>query len=243
MPRKPAKQSVSDMDAAPGGAAAVDRALSILSAFGVGAEALSLVQIAEATGLYKSTVLRLLASLEHGRLIRRLADGRYSLGVEVARLYSAYTHSFALSEVVLPAMERLVDITRESASFHVRQGDQRLCLYRVDSPQPIRDHIRAGTLLPLDRGSGGRVLLAFEGEPGEIYDQIRKARQMSSIGDRQEGVAGISSPVFDAAGKLVGAVTLTMPATRFQETHKEAVLAAAIEMTQGLGGSAHLYAQ
>jgi len=242
MPRKPAKQSVADIDAAPGGAAAVDRALSILSVFGVGMETLTLGQIAEATGLYKSTVLRLIASLEHGRLIQRLDDGRYSLGVEVARLYSAYSHSFALSEVVMPAMTRLVEVTRESASFHVRQGDQRLCLYRVDSPQPIRDHIRAGTLLPLNRGSGGRVLLAFEGEQGELYDQIRKAKQMSSNGDRQEGVSGISSPVFDATGKLVGAITLTMPSTRFKDSHRQAVLAAAIEMTQGLGGSTQLYA-
>ncbi len=242
MPRKPAKQSVADVDAAPGGAAAVDRALSILSVFGVGAETLSLVQIAEATGLYKSTVLRLIASLEHGRFIQKLDDGRYSLGVEVARLYSAYSHSFALSEVVMPAMTRLVEVTRESASFHVRQGDQRLCLYRVDSPQPIRDHIRAGTLLPLNRGSGGRVLLAFEGEQGEIYEQIRKEKQMSSNGDRQEGVSGISSPVFDATGRLVGAITLTMPSTRFKDSHKEAVMAAAKEMTQGLGGPAHLYA-
>jgi len=243
MPRKPAKQSVADVDAAPGGAAAVDRALSILSVFGVGAEALSLVQIAEATGLYKSTVLRLIASLEHGRFIQKRDDGRYCLGVEVARLYSAYSHSFALSEVVMPAMTRLVEVTRESASFHVRQGDQRLCLYRVDSPQPIRDHIRAGTLLPLNRGSGGRVLLAFEGEPGEIYEQIRKEKQMWSNGDRQEGVSGISSPVFDATGRLVGAITLTMPSTRFKDSHKEAVMTAAKEMTQGLGGPAHLYAK
>lgn len=243
MPRKPAKPSVADMDAAPGGAAAVDRALSILAAFAVGSEPMALVQIAEATGMYKSTVLRLLASLEHGRLIQKLSDGRYSLGPEVARLYSAYSHSFALSDVVLPAMTRLVEITRESASFHVRQGNQRLCLYRVDSPQPIRDHIRAGDVLPLDRGSGGRVLLAFGGEPGEIYERIRKEKMMSSVGDRSEGVAGISCPVFDASGRVAGAITLTMPSIRYQEDHKDAVRNAAIEMTQGLGGSPGLYSQ
>jgi DNA-binding IscR family transcriptional regulator len=90
MPRKAQTESVSDLNAAPGGAAAVDRALSLLSAFQPGDEALSLAQFAERTQLYKSTVLRLLASLEHARLIRRQDDGRYALGMEIARLHGLY---------------------------------------------------------------------------------------------------------------------------------------------------------
>jgi len=76
----------------------------------------------------------------------------------------------------------------------VRQGKQRLCLYRVDSPQPIRDHIRAGDLLPLDRGAGGRVLMAFAGARGDIYDQVRHDKVLALKGDREEGVAGVSPP-------------------------------------------------
>ena len=66
MPRKSLNESVADENAAPGGVAAVDRALSVLSAFQDGDAALSLAELAERTRLYKSTVLRLLASLEHG---------------------------------------------------------------------------------------------------------------------------------------------------------------------------------
>ena len=241
MPKKAVQPSLADTDAAPGGAAAVDRALSVLKVFTAEQPALTLAEIAERTLLYKSTALRLLASLEHGKLIQKNDDGRYVLGPEVARLYGAYSASFSLESVVLPTMKKLVATTRESASFHVRQGKQRLCLYRVDSPQPIRDHIRAGDLLPLDRGVGGRVLLAFEGEPGELYDRIRKNKLISSIGDRLEGVAGISSPVFDARGKLVGALTLTMPATRFQQEHEAVLRSAAIEITEGLGGPVHVF--
>lgn len=51
-------------------------------------------------------------------------------------------------------------------AFHVRQGDQRLVLFRVDSPQGLRDHVRAGDLLPLDRGAGGLVLMAYGGAKG-----------------------------------------------------------------------------
>lgn len=76
MPKKAAQQSVADANAAPGGAAAVDRALSILGTFSTGQSIQSLAEIAERTMLYKSTVLRLLASLEHGRLIQQTVDGR-----------------------------------------------------------------------------------------------------------------------------------------------------------------------
>jgi DNA-binding IclR family transcriptional regulator len=87
MPRKAQKESVADAHAAPGGAAAVDRALSLLSAFRSGDTALTLAALAVRAQLYKSTVLRLLASLEHARLVQKLDDGRYTLGSEIARLH------------------------------------------------------------------------------------------------------------------------------------------------------------
>lgn len=156
MPRKARIESASDRNAAPGGTAAVDRALSLLAAFQPGDEALSLATLAERTQLHKSTVLRLLASLEHARLLLRRADGRYALGPEVARLHGLYSAAFSLEAVVMPVLQALVAATGESAAYHVRQpqgeGWARLCLYRVDSPQVLRDHVRAGDLLPADRG-------------------------------------------------------------------------------------------
>ena len=82
MPRKARTESIADANAAPCGAAAVDRALTLLSAFRPGDSALGLVELAQRTQLYKSTALRLLASLEHARLIQKLDDGRYALGVQ-----------------------------------------------------------------------------------------------------------------------------------------------------------------
>jgi len=238
MPRKAAQPAQADEDAAPGGAASVDRALSLLAAFRDGEAALSLAELAQRTRLYKSTALRLLASLEHARLLQRLADGRYALGPELARLHSIYAASFSLDAVVLPALRSLVDATRESAAFHVRQGDQRLCLYRVDSPQLLRDHIRAGDLLPLERGAGGRVLLAFGpggGGRGKLYEQIRRDGFFVSSGDRVPGLTGISAPVWGAAGELAGALTLTLPDTRLKPSFTNAVCRAAQALSQRLG--------
>jgi DNA-binding IclR family transcriptional regulator len=216
MPRRPATPSIADEQAAPGGAAAVDRAISLLLAFHAGDRSLSVTELAERSRLYKSTVLRLLASLEHGRLVRRTEEGRWTLGAEVARLGALYAEAFSLEDVVLPVMRELVVRTQESVAFHIRQGDQRLCLYRVDSPHSLRDHIRAGDVLPLDRGAGGRVLKAFSGARGKLYDQIRREGYVQLAGDRVPGLVGVSAPVRDAAGELAGALTLTVPESRMR---------------------------
>lgn len=235
MPRKAQTVSVADDHPAPGGAAAVDRALSLLGAFRAGDGSLSLAELAARTRLYKSTVLRLLASLEHARLLQRLDNGSYALGSEIARLNTLYSASFSLDRVVLPVLRELVAATGESAAYHVRQGPARLCLYRVDSPHPVRDHIKAGDLLPLDRGTGGRVLSAFDPElakGGRAVDRqllaaIRERGYLAATGDRLAEVAGISAPVFRADGTIAAALTLTMPSHRYQERFIEPVLAGA----------------
>ncbi|NMK45958.1 IclR family transcriptional regulator [Achromobacter sp. Bel] len=242
MPRKAVTESVADADAAAGGVAAVDRAMSLMAAFTPADRTLSLGELAERTRLYKSTVLRLLASLEHAQWIRRLDDGRYALGPEVARLHSIYSASFSLEHVVMPVLRELVAATGESAAYHVRQGDARLCLYRVDSPHPVRDHIRAGDLLPLERGSGGRVLTAYDdilgrapGPDQALYARIRQDGYFAAMGDRLSEVAGISAPVFLLSGGIAAAVTLTAPAHRYNPDHLASVLQAAHRLTGRVG--------
>jgi DNA-binding IclR family transcriptional regulator len=235
MPRPARIESVADGAAAPGGAAAVDRALTLLAAFRTGDNALTLAELASRTGLYKSTALRLLASLEHARLVQRLEDRGYALGSEVARLHAIYAAAFSLDRVVMPVLRQLVAQTGESAAYHVRQGDARVCLYRVDSPHPVREHIAAGERLPLERGSGGRVLSAFDAELAKrgtardrrLYAEIRARGFHAAVGDRLAEVAGISAPVFHADGSLAASLTLTMPSHRYDERYAKAVLEAA----------------
>jgi len=240
MPKRPAIVSLADEQAAAGGVAAVDRALSLLGAFEQGTPAMTLAALARATRLYKSTILRLLASLEHGNLVLRQADGRYTLGPGVARLHSTYIKSPAYPAQVIPALHELVAATGESAAFHVRQGAQRLCLAKLDSPHPVRDHIQAGDLLPLDRGSGGRVLQAYgeEGDPA-LGLQIRADGVIALAGDREPEIAGIAAPVFGPSGHLLGALVLTMPRERLQPAWATVVRTTAQALSLRLGGAAH----
>ena len=188
-------------------------------------------------------MLRLLASLEHARLIRRQDDGRYALGMEIARLHGLYAASLSLERIVPPVLRALVAATGESAAYHVRQpqGDTwvRLCQFRVDSPHVVRDHVRVGDLLPNDRGAGARVLVAYgpeallprTGKERKLFDTIRAQGYAALVGDRTAELAGISAPVFHADGTLAAAVTLTMPTHRYDVRYIEPVRAAARELS------------
>jgi DNA-binding IclR family transcriptional regulator len=218
------------------GVASVDKALGVLCLFTPLKPELTLAQIATDTGLYKSTALRMLASLENAGLVIKKMDGKYILGRSIAVLHSAYQENASLENIAMPILKTLMESTQESAAFHVRQGDKRLCLFRVDSNQALRDHIKAGDLLPLDKGAGGKVLLAFEGANGKIFSKIREEMLLAISGDRVKEMAGISAPVFNNQG-LLGVITLTMPAYRLLDKQKKVVRDSAKKLTELLGGT------
>ena len=101
---------------------AVERALTILDAFREGEESLSLAALAEKTGFYKSTILRLAASLERFGYLAREPNGLFRLGPSLWRLGSLYRRSFDLGEHLRPELRRLVEATTETASFYVARG-------------------------------------------------------------------------------------------------------------------------
>ncbi|WP_244494649.1 IclR family transcriptional regulator [Ensifer sp. Root127] len=225
----------------PEGVAALDRAIAIMNAFTVTDRSLTLAEISSRTGLYKSTILRLLASLLRASLMERLDDGRYRIGPAAFRLGSIYQRSLITAEVLLPHMRALNDQSSESVAFYVLAGDVRTCLYRIEAKHAIRYTVREGDVLPLSAGSGGRVLVAFSGQPGEPYETIRKNGYHISFGERDPETVGISAPVFGAGDALLGAVTLAGPRSRVDEPFIrkmiEPLLRAAADMTEAFGGS------
>ena len=99
MPRRPRLPALADEHAAEGGVATLDRALSILGAFSMARPTPGLAEIAAHTRISKSTVLRMLASLQHAGLVVRLADGRYALGAAVERLQRVRAASVSVEAV------------------------------------------------------------------------------------------------------------------------------------------------
>ena len=220
-----------------GGSATADRVLSLLAAFRSGDLELSLAELASRTGLYKSTALRLLHSLEAANFISANGKGSFRLGGEILRLHAVLSAAGGQEATVMPVLRDLVAQTKETAALHVRRGQHRVRLYVVDSPQSLREHVVSGEELPLDRGAGGLILRAFSEHSNKgALKKIRQQGYALSIGGRIPELSGIASPVFDARGDLLGALTLTMPTQRWNDSWSKSVVAHARKLTTALGG-------
>jgi DNA-binding IclR family transcriptional regulator len=221
------------------GVSAVERALKVLTAFRRGDRALSLVDLADRTGLNKSTIMRLSASLESFGFLARTEDGTYRLDAECLRLGSLYQLSFELADHVRPALERLVDRTGETASFYVRRGGERLCLFRVESRQQIRLHVQPGDTRPMDRAAIAEVLRRYE--KGMPVGGLDADLPLFSSGTTDIHTASMAMPVFGNGGILVGALAISGPVTRmteeFARSQRDELRSAGQALTWLCGGS------
>jgi DNA-binding IclR family transcriptional regulator len=222
----------SDADEPSSGVAVLDRAFALLGAFTLEDERLSLTELSRRTGLYKSTVLRLLAALESGGFIRKLEDGLYAVGPAPVRLASIYQRSFRIDSVVEPMLEALSRQLGETASFYVRVGPRRLVLSRVEPVRAVRVSIRVGEAFDVHRGASGKVLLAFGGGD-EGNQEVRTRMWATSYGERDPETASASVPVFGALGELKGALTVSGPLARLGEpAAMQAAVVALMEMAR-----------
>jgi DNA-binding IclR family transcriptional regulator len=200
--------------AAKRGVAAVNRAIKIMRAFTDEADGFSLSEISQRTGLYASTVLRLSESLEGFGLLERGPNGQFRLGSELIRLGELAKRTRRSSDDILWALRHLTEQTGESATYYVRQGNHRLALFRVDSPRSVRDNIRAGDTLPLDRGAGGHVLRSEKARSkGAMNDRFKP---IVSRGERDPEVGAVAGPIYSGE-KLEGALSVSGPLTRLTE--------------------------
>jgi DNA-binding IclR family transcriptional regulator len=240
------ERSSTPADAA--GVAALERGLTLLAAFRDGEGTLTLAELAGLTGYYKSTILRLCASLLRMGFLQRLEDGRYRLGPALFLLGRRYQQSFRLGDLVVPVLRGLVEVTGESASFYIRDGERDTCLYRIESPRPVRDAgVSEGDSFPVDDSAGSRMLSAFGGAPGRQHEALR--RQLVTVARRSKripGAAAVICPVFGVDQQLAGTLVVSGPESRFADAAvagmKRLIVSHAAGLTRALGGDAAVYA-
>ncbi|MEL6645406.1 MAG: IclR family transcriptional regulator [Pseudomonadota bacterium] len=196
----------------------VERAMSILMAFSTQTPRLTLADLARETGLHKSTILRLTNSMQiYGFLIRD-ADGTFTIGASIWRLGLIFRQDFNNGEQVRPILRKLVELTGETASFYVRAGQERVCLYRENSSNLMRFHLEEGMRMALNTGASGTVLRHFSGETVADLSVFTEKGTVTSAGAHNPSIASIATPVFDAGGNLRGALAVSGLINRFDET-------------------------
>jgi DNA-binding IclR family transcriptional regulator len=198
----------------------LDKSVAILAALAEEGP-LSLAGLVEATGLSRPTAHRLAAALEAHRLVGRDDAGRYRLGLRLLGWAGAVSAEVGLVDAARSVLEALRDETGESAQLFVRDGDRRVCVAASERPAGLRDTVPVGAVLPIDRGSAGKVLLAFA--PGSVplagvdaaeLDAVRRRGWAASVAEREEGVCSVSAPVLDPGGRIHAALGVSGPVNR-----------------------------
>jgi DNA-binding IclR family transcriptional regulator len=221
----------------------LDRAVLVLDTLARNG-ASSLADLQRATDLPRPTAYRIAVSLERHGLVARDDDGRFQLGHRLAAWGAVAGRG--LPDAARPVLARLAAATSESAQIYVREGDQRVCVAVHERPSGLRDTVPLGAVLPIDRGSGGKVLLAWATDVSRFdvaareLAAVRKRGWAESVGEREAGVASVSAPVFDGSGLVVAAVGVSGPIDRLGQHPGRrlgpAVIAAAGALSTALGG-------
>ncbi len=203
---------------------AVERALDLLNAFSDENSVMTLKDLAEETGFYKSTILRLTSSLIRYQYLIRAENGAFRIGPSLLRLGEVYRKNFDSSEVVRPTLREMCRQVNESIAFYIKHENLRICLYRVNANRAIRHEIKEGAQLPIDRGASGRILLAYTEGSDEVSESIRQTGWYLSRGERDRDVAALAVPVFSPNKELVGALSISGLRSRFTKQFVESTL-------------------
>lgn len=233
---------------------AVVRALDLLALFD-DERSWSIAELTRASRLPKTTVLRLVATLEDRGLLWTRPDRRVSPGAGMLRWARLAESAWRLPERARAIMAELSATCGETVNLYVRQGTARICVAQHEGPQSVRHVIRVGDALPLWAGAASKVLLA--GAPDDLLDaigreapagpdrraalrpQIRAALRQGyavSHGEREVGASGLAAPIHDDGGHVVAALALGGPTPRFTDAdiarYAPAVVAAAEEISK-----------
>lgn len=214
------------------------RGLAVLKAFGPGRETLTIAEASVATGLTRAGARRVLLTLRSLGYVTA-TDRDFALSPKVLELGYAYLSSRPIWSAARPILQSLADELNETVSVGVLDDTEVVYVLRVQSSRMIHFGIAAGTRLPAHVSSMGRMLLALLpdirlddymlrttfrrytkytiADPRTLrarVDEIRRQGWAYVNGEIEEGVSGVSVPIRDQAGTLLGALNLSTNSER-----------------------------
>jgi len=232
-----------------GGVQSVDRALAVLEILARDGHA-GVSEIAEEMGIHKSTVSRLLGSLVSREMVHQNSErGKYQLGFGILRLASSIPGRLSLVREARPVLEALAEEFKETVNLAVLRSNFAVNVDQAMGPSTLATYDWVGSLTPLHATSSGKVLLA--GLPADERARILKetglpARTPRTITDRKTletqlldvarqgygvvreefeiGLTSMAVPVYNHVGTVIGAVSISGPAFRFDPEKEPGLL-------------------
>lgn len=220
-----------------GAVQSVDRALDVLETLARSDGPMGVGELAAATGLPQGTAHRLLRSLQGRGYVRHDASRKYSLGAGAFRLGDAAQRS--LARTARPHLERLVQLSGETANLAVLEGDDVVYLAQVPSPHSLRMFAEVGRHVSPHSTAVGKVLLAAMPpdqldpllartglaprtqhtitDPGAFREELERTRARGwavDEGEHEAGVRCVAVPV-GRGGEVLAAMSVSGPADRF----------------------------
>jgi DNA-binding IclR family transcriptional regulator len=248
----------------------VQRTLDLLEAFPKYGPEIGLSQMASLLNMNKATVYRLLSNLEErGYIIRSAANRKYRLGIKVFELGSYFQSQLEVRRTGLHFLYEMVEQSNESAFLCIREGDEALCVERVESQQEVNIFsLRVGGKQPLHWGGAPRALLAGMdrrqleeyarrtglpantpltiGSLDSLVEDAKLTRQRGyalSMDDVVSGIAAVGAPVYDYTGQVAAAISLSGLSNRFGPDRVEhlaqIVIDSAARFSRQLGFQGH----
>lgn len=242
-----------------GGIQVITRAAKILDALGAQPNGMSLGEIAQAVDLPRSTVQRIVAALDSVQLVRSQGNaGGVRLGPALLRLIAnVHTDVVAIAQ---PWLQALCHATGETVSLGRASGLQLAIVHYVVAERELRVVPRIGMNLPLYSTSGGRALLALDGDEvarellGEAYQAITEQtvrdfpallahltdiRRTGLAYDRGETLDGVSTMAV-AIDTILGrfSISLLVPTPRFEKfeaLYREEILKCKLGLVDEIG--------
>jgi len=236
----------------------VERAFAILDA--VAERPAGVTALAQRLGLPKSTVARLLGSLETLDAVERVDGSRWQIGPGVTALTDAVSPARSLAALARPELAALVGSVAEDAGLALPDGYDVLYVDQVECDHPVQVRDWTGARAPMHAVPSGLVLLAdwpesaIEGyvagglarlTPRTIVDaehlrgrlaEVREHGYAWGLEEFSEGINSVAAPIRDARGNAVAAVHLHGPAYRFPALgDDERIAAQVVEGARAVG--------
>lgn len=203
---------------------------------------LSFNEIIQLSGIPKTSVYRMVMSLEEMGLLDKDKDGKYALGLLFLQFGHLVAERLDIRQVALPIMHKLHDEVGEAVNLIVQDGKDAIYIEKLDTKQPVRLYTAIGRRSPLYAGACSRVILAFlpDNEQEQYLEQIelkpiasgtitekekllfvleesQKTGYTISHSELENHTSAIAAPIFNYKGQVIAGISIAGLEVNYQQ--------------------------